>query len=98
MDGEGPLPGQGRLRRTAGVWSNPVQDRVVLYNSDDGKAIVLNGTGAKLWEALESPRTPSELAALLRERFPHVPVERATADVAAFLQRLLGESVLEFVP
>jgi hypothetical protein len=86
------------LRRTAGICSNPVHDRVVLYNSDDGKAIVLNATGARLWEALEAPRTPSELASLLRDRFPNLPVERATADVAAFLERLIDESVLESVP
>ena len=95
MDRNRPLPAERLLRRTEGVWSSPVQDRMVLYSSGDGKAIVLNGTGARLWEALESPCTPSELATVLMERFPRLPVERASADVAKFLERLIGESVLE---
>lgn len=84
-----------RLRRAEGVWSNPVQDRAVLYSWNDGKAIVLNPTGAALWEALESPRTPDDLAELLIHRFPGLSTERARADVAAFLDRLLSESVIQ---
>jgi hypothetical protein len=83
------------LRRTDGVWSSPVHDRAVLYSWDEGKAIVLNPTGAALWEALESPRTLAELATLLIERFPTLSAERARADVTAFVDRLLGESVLQ---
>lgn len=86
------------LRRTDGVWSSAVHDRAVLYSWEEGKAIVLNATGATLWDALESPRTPGGLAALLIERFPSLSAERARADVAAFVDRLLGESVLQPVP
>ena len=83
-----------RLRRADGVWSRAVQDRAVLYSWDDGKAIVLNPTGSVLWEALESPRSASELADELVRRFPGLPVERARKDVEAFLERLRGESVV----
>lgn len=87
-------PNDCPVRRVEGVWSNPVHDRAVLYSEVEGKAIVLNPTGAILWDALESPRTPTELAALLVERFPDLTVDRALADVGAFLTRLRGESVL----
>jgi hypothetical protein len=90
-----PASTEAQLRRTEGVWSSPVHDRAVLYSWDEGKAIVLNATGATLWEALESPRTSEELAALLIERFPTLSAERARADVTAFVDRLLGESVLQ---
>jgi hypothetical protein len=93
-----PAPVDGPLRRTDGVWSSAVHDRAVLYSWGEGKAIVLNATGAALWEALESPRTPSELAELLVQRFPDLPLDRARADVAAFLDRLLTESVLQPAP
>lgn len=83
------------LRRAEGVFSNAVADRAVLYSRNEGKAIVLNPTGAVLWEALESPRTPSELAESLVRRFPGLPADRALADVSAFLDRLLGEGVLQ---
>lgn len=94
MDADRPGLVDGPLRRTDGVWSSAVHDRAVLYSGDEGKAIVLNPTGAALWEALESPRRPSELAALLVQRFPDLTADRARADVAAFLDRLLSESVL----
>jgi hypothetical protein len=98
MTADRPLPVDGPLRRMEGVWSSAVHDRAVLYSWDEGKAIVLNATGAALWEALESPHTPSELAELLVQRFPDLPPDRARADVAAFLDRLLSESVLQLVP
>lgn len=85
----------GPVRRADGVWSSGVQDRAVLYSTPESKAIVLNVTGAILWEALESPRRPSELADLLIERFPDISADRARADVAAFLDRLVSENVLQ---
>ena len=71
-----------------------MQDRAVLYSTPQSKAIVLNATGAVLWDALETPRRPSELADLLVRRFPDLPADRAHADVAAFLDRLVSESVV----
>jgi len=85
----------GPVRRADDVWSSGVQDRAVLYSSTQSKAIVLNATGAALWEALEAPRRPSELADLLIQRFPHLSIERARNDVAAFLDRLVAENVLQ---
>ena len=93
-----PASADALLRRTEGVWSSSVRDRAVLYSWNEGKAIVLNPTGAALWAALDSPRTPLELAGLLIERFPTLSAERAHADVAAFVDRLLGESVLQPIP
>ena len=54
---------------------------------------MLNGTGALLWEALEEPRLPSELTALLVHR-SHLSTDGARADVAVFLDRLVDENVL----
>lgn len=88
----------GLVRRADGVWSSGVQDRAVLYSGPQSKAIVLNATGAVLWDALESPRRPSELAELLVQRFPGLAPDRAQADVAAFLDRLVRESVVLPVP
>ncbi len=82
------------VRRADDVWSSGVQDRAVLYSSTQSKAIVLNPSGAVLWEALEAPRRPSELADLLIQRFPHLSMDRARADVGAFLDRLVRENVL----
>lgn len=83
------------VRRAEGIWSSNVQDRAVLYVSPQSKAIVLNATGAALWDALDSPRTPSELTELLVQRYPGLSADRARADVVAFLERLVRESVLQ---
>lgn len=80
------------------MWSSPVGDRAVLYSWEDGKAIVLNPTGAALWDALESPRAASELADILMERFPGLSPERARADAEAYVVRLVRENVLRAGP
>lgn len=94
MKPDGSAIVDGPVRRAEDVWSTGVQDRAVLYSSTQSKAIVLNATGAALWEALDAPRRPSELADLLILRFPALSPDRARADVAAFLDRLMGENVL----
>lgn len=83
------------VRRAGDVWSTNVQGRAVLYVSPQRKAIVLNATGAALWDALDSPRSPTELIELLIQRFPGLSADRARADVAAFLERLVRESVIQ---
>ena len=91
MKPDGSAIVDGPVRRAEDVWSTGVQDRAVLYSSTQSKAIVLNATGAARWEALE---LPDELADLLILRFPGLSPDRARADVAAFLDRLMGENVL----
>lgn len=86
---------EGSYKRSEGVLSNPVQNRAVLYSQDQGRAIVLNPTGAALWEVLESPRSAAELTSFLMDRFPDLNADRARADVDAFLDRLLAENVLQ---
>lgn len=80
--------------RKEGVWSRPVGDRAVVYSWEEGRALVLNPTGAALWEALETPRTEAELCDLLVARCPGLPSERARADVSTYLQRLMAENLL----
>jgi hypothetical protein len=87
----------GPVRRADDVWSSGVQDRAVLYSSTQSKAIVLNATGAALWDALEAPRRPSELVDVLTERFPNVSGDRIRDDVASFLNRLIDENVLQHI-
>lgn len=49
--------------------------------------ITVNGTGAYLWELLETEQTPDTLVAGLLECY-EVEREQATADVKAFLAQL----------
>ena len=49
--------------------------------------ITMNDTAAYLWELLEKEQTVESLAAGLMERY-EVDVQKATADVEAFLETL----------
>jgi hypothetical protein len=89
---------EGSVLRTEGIWSSRVHDRAILYSLDQGKAIILNATGAALWDALDAPRSPSDLAKVLIGRFPDLSAERAREDVDSFLDQLLSESVLQLLP
>ena len=50
--------------------------------------ITLNGTGAYLWQLLETEQTIESLTAALVARY-EVAAEVARADVSAFVQRLI---------
>ena len=56
--------------------------------------IVLNDTGAYLWELLEQDRTVHELATALAERFD-VSIETARSDVEIFLDEIDQLGLLE---
>jgi len=56
--------------------------------------ISLNGTGAFLWECLQSEQTEASLTAQLEETY-EVDHARAAADVARFIQLLAEHKLLE---
>jgi hypothetical protein len=56
--------------------------------------VILNATGACLWEALEQERTVEELAAVVAGQF-EVNGERARADAQAFVGEIGRLGLLE---
>ena len=56
----------------------------------------LNGVGLELWDRLETPASPEELASWLAERYA-IAEERARADVDGFATRLMGYGLIEAV-
>jgi hypothetical protein len=69
-------------------------DDVVVLDLKGSVYLKLNGTGRVLWEALVEPRTDSELVSTLVEKYGIEP-ERASADVAAFVEDLRGRDLIE---
>ena len=61
----------------------PLGSQVVDMNG----LVVLNATGACVWEALAEERSVEELAALVAEQF-EVDGDRARADVQAFVDEI----------
>jgi hypothetical protein len=83
-----PAESSGCYRRSPQAEESKVGDRSVLYHRVSRKAIVLNPTGATIWQLLASPQTVTALAARLSTQFPSVAEEQAQHDVTAFLQDL----------
>jgi hypothetical protein len=68
--------------------------RAVIYHRQTGHAITLNETGTILWDNLGSPVTQAELENLIRQKWPAVAIDKAQADVEAFVQELLQHQLI----
>lgn len=84
------VPSGGPFTRSTDAVATPVGDRIVLYHNVSRTALVLNPTGGWIWSRLDAPRTQAELVADLRQRFPTLSADAASADVEAFIAQLLS--------
>ena len=87
-----------RFRRSTRVDETRVGDRVVLYHRDAGSGIVLNPAGSTIWDSLSRPRSQDELVVQLATRFPSVPRARIESDIAAYIESLLAQSLIDGEP
>ena len=69
-------------------------DRAAIYHTSAKTAVTLNPTATLLWNALESPRTSSDLVDDLRKKFPMLSAETAQKDVDAFLKDMVRHELL----
>ena len=81
-----------QLRQENLTWQVAGDDIVVL-DLKGSVYLKLNGSGRVLWESLAEPRTDSELAAALVDKFG-IDDKRAAADVAAFVEQLRSRDLL----
>ena len=89
----------GSLCARAGAASAmTVGDRVVLYHRGSRTSIVLNPTGAWLWQELSQPRRIEELVKKLNARFPTVSADQAARDVDAFVSDMVKHDLLSLAP
>lgn len=84
-----------RFVQRSQVETSKVGDRVVLFDQRMGRALVLNPTGALVWNALIEPRSPAELASVLTEAFPSIAEAQAAKDVMTYIEQLLSEGLVE---
>ncbi len=71
------------LRRNSRTAWRRVEDEVIIISSDSNGLTVLNDTGARIWELLDSDRSADELAAFLVSEF-EVELDRARSDIEEF--------------
>lgn len=75
------------LRLRPNVEWQRVDEEVVLLDLESSAYLAVNDTGAALWPLVAVGTTSEQLVDALTARFP-VEVERARADVEAFVQQL----------
>ena len=80
-----------KIRRCELIDTSKVGDRVVLYHRDRQTAIVLNPTGARIWELLAQPRGVQELTEHLVDDFSSSQPDQVAQDVTSFLTELLDQ-------
>jgi hypothetical protein len=83
-----------RFKQSGDVQSSVVGDRVVLLHRRTQKSIVLNPTGASLWNALATPTTAADLAGRLLAAHEELTPDRAASDVAAYLEQLSEQELV----
>ncbi len=85
----------GRLTSNSDVLAERLGDEVAVLNLKTNRFFVLNSTGARLWELLQSGRDLSSIEEQLRSEFEVDPEELA-AEVKRMLQSLKDEQLILF--
>jgi hypothetical protein len=88
------MPNLGDILSVApGVISRESNGELVVVLPEQGKFVVLNGTGAEVFQLLDGQRSLSEIAVVLSERY-EVPLEQTQTDVLALAQKLLDRGAV----
>jgi hypothetical protein len=85
-----------KFRAAPYVASTRQGDATVLLDSRRGLCYSLNELGWRIWEQLGSGETVAAVIRTLRQEYDVAP-ESFEADVAAFIDHLLGASLIELV-
>ncbi len=78
-----------RYARNPQIEAAPMKGECVLFNPQNNKFCLLNGTAALLWDKLDSAKSASELAVELERNFSGVDKAQAQIDTAAAMKDLL---------
>jgi hypothetical protein len=91
--GESPEPEKRVRHRT--VPTRVVDDKVVAARPSDGAPVVLAPTAAMVWRLLDDWTSEEQLRCRLAELFPHVSGAERTATLAAILNALSNDDLLD---
>lgn len=81
-------------RRNAQTDTSVVGERVIVFERDSKSAVVLNPTGAHVWNLLETPRSVTQLNEALQQQFPSIEAAQLRSDVEAYLKELLDQKLI----
>jgi hypothetical protein len=70
-----------------------VEGAAVIVTSDSGNVTVLNAVGTRVWELIDGERSVLAIAQAIESEYA-VSLERAQADVAELIEKLVASQVL----
>lgn len=79
-------------RNNAILWKL-IEDKVVLLDMDEARAITLNDVGSHIWTALENHKTRDEIAQDISSAFD-IDEKTAKKDVYSFLDEMIKKDLI----
>ncbi|KAF0121589.1 MAG: hypothetical protein FD151_1166 [bacterium] len=70
-----------------------IEDKVVLLDMDEGRAIILNDVGSHIWMALEKQKTQEELVHEVTTAFD-IDEDVAKKDTRSFLDEMIRKDLI----
>ena len=89
----GAVPPDASVVATQRQLSTAFGDEVIILGLDDSMYYGLTGTGSRVWELVQSPRTIEEIVTVVTAEF-EVDRARAVADVSALLAELQSRGLI----
>lgn len=81
------------LTRNNDILWKLIEDKVVLLDMDEARAITLNDVGSHIWTALENQRTKDELVQDVTLTFD-IDEKNAKKDVYSFLDEMIKRDLI----
>jgi hypothetical protein len=76
------------------VFRDLVDGEVIVLAADGETTTVLNPIGAVIWSLCDGNHSLDEIAALIGERFPDLPLEQIASDVKLLVEQLLNAALI----
>jgi hypothetical protein len=88
---------EGTISRSDGWLASWIGDELMMMSADSSAYLSLSGSGGRIWELLEEPRTVDGLCQALAAEYKGEPAQ-VRDEVLAFLERLQEQHAIEFHP
>ena len=85
------------IARSDGWLASWIGEELMMMSADSSAYLSLSGSGGRIWELLEEPRTLAGLCEALATEYAVQPAE-VRDEVLAFLERLQSQNAIQLHP
>ena len=89
-----PIANDVRLLRADDVVATDMDGETVMMDVQKGSYFALSGSGTRIWELLEQPRSINDVIAALSEEFDTAGAEDVEGVVTDFVAKLLDKGLV----